>query len=89
MISEKKYTKLPAMALVVCGLLAMSAYQIMLHVPHPAMFDNDLVHGLWLGVSFGLELLGLYLLAKQNRVPVSRRQADPEPGQRQRNRQQR
>lgn len=89
MTSEKKYTKLPGMALVVCGLLAMSAYQIMLHVPHPAMFDNDLVHGLWLGVSFGLELLGLYLLAKQNRVPVSRRQADPEPGQRHRNRQQR
>ena len=89
MISEKKYTKLPGIALVVCGLLAMSAYQIMLYVPHPAMFDNDLVHGLWLGVSFGLELLGLYLLAKQNRVPVSRRQADPEPGQRHRNRQQR
>lgn len=72
MTSEKKHTKLPAMVLVFCGLLAMSAYQIMLYVPHPAMFDNDLVHGLWLGASFGLELLGLYLLARQSRVPVSR-----------------
>lgn len=82
MTSEKKHTKLPGIALVVCGLLSMSAYQIMLHVQHPAMFDNDLVHGLWLGASFGLELLGLYLLARQNRVPVSRHQAAPKPGQR-------
>lgn len=70
--AEKKHTKLAGIALVFCGLLALSAYQIMLHVQHPAMFDNDLVHGLWLGASFGLELLGLYLLAKQSRVPLSR-----------------
>ncbi|WP_308921662.1 hypothetical protein [Janthinobacterium sp. J1-1] len=51
----------------------MSAYQIMLHVQHPALIDSDLVHGLWLGACFGLELLGLYLLAKQSRVPVARK----------------
>ena len=69
----KNLPQLRARLLVFGGLLGMSTYQIMLHVRHPALIDNALVHGLWLGACFGLELLGLYLLAKQSRVPVARK----------------
>jgi hypothetical protein len=51
---------------IVVGLFGMGAYQIVLHAPHPAMIESDMVHGLWFGICLGLELTGLYFLA-QNR----------------------
>lgn len=49
---------------IVIGLLGMGAYQVALHVPHPVMIESDLVHGLWFGICLGMELTGLYFLAK-------------------------
>lgn len=65
----KSNAQLREFALIVIGLLGMGAYQVAFHVPHPVMIEGDLLHGLWFGICLGLELTGLYFLAK-NRKPT-------------------
>jgi hypothetical protein len=52
---------------IVVGLAGMGAYPVALHVPHPAMIEGDLVHGIWFGICLGIELIGLYFLLKQRK----------------------
>jgi hypothetical protein len=56
-----------AIFLIVIGLLGMGAYQMILHLNHPVFMASDFIHGLWFGVSLGLEILGLSLLYKGRR----------------------
>lgn len=58
--------KLRALAHIVIGLIGIAAYQIIVHFKHPVIMDNDLFHGMWFGICFGLEITGLYLLSKTN-----------------------
>lgn len=53
-----------ALAPIVIGLLGMGAYQIILHLEHPLVMENDLLHGIWFGICFGLEVTGIYHLSK-------------------------
>jgi len=50
--------------LVSVGLLWIAGYEMVLRLFHPRFLSNDLVHGLWLGVGLGLELLGLFLFLR-------------------------
>ncbi|GGC65767.1 hypothetical protein GCM10011396_10980 [Undibacterium terreum] len=53
-----------ALGVMSTGLIGLCAYQIILRVNHPAALDSDLVHGIWVGVCLGLELIGVALLKK-------------------------
>jgi hypothetical protein len=57
----KSNAQLRALAPIVIGLLGMGGYQVILHLKHPIMMENDLFHGIWFGACFGLEITGLYL----------------------------
>lgn len=50
--------------LVAVGLLGLSAYAVILRLPHPALLSNDLIRGIWYGFCIGLEILGLILLRR-------------------------
>ncbi len=52
---------------IVVGLAGMGAYQLALHIPHPALIEDDLVHGMWFGICLGIELVGLYFLLKNRK----------------------
>jgi hypothetical protein len=59
--------KLRAIAPIVIGLIGMAAYQIIFRLNHPAIMETDLFRGLWFGICIGLEIVGVYLLAKNKR----------------------
>lgn len=60
----KNNTRIGAFALIFIGLLGMAGYQVFLHLPHPKAVETDFVHGIWFGICFGLEILGLYCLSR-------------------------
>lgn len=53
-----------ALSSISIGLIGISAYQIILRVSPTAALGNDLLHGIWFGVCFGLEIVGIILLNK-------------------------
>lgn len=59
--------KVRAISLIVIGLFGMAAYQVIAHLQHPAIMDQDSFHGIWFGVCFGLEIAGVYQLSKIRR----------------------
>lgn len=65
----KRSSRFREFAPIAIGLLGMGGYQVALRLPHFAVIEGDLVHGLWFGICLGLELIGLYLLVK-NRTPT-------------------
>ena len=42
----------------------MASYEISLRFFHSAFLGGDFIHGAWLGLSIGLEIIGLILLVK-------------------------
>lgn len=67
----KSHTRFRAVALIAIGLVGMAAYQMILHLAHPAMLEKDFLRGIWVGACIGLELTGLYLLARNRRGPAA------------------
>lgn len=63
----RSHAKLRAFAPIAIGLIGMAAYQIIVQLQHPAIMENDLFHGMWFGICFGLEITGLYMLFKNKR----------------------
>lgn len=47
---------------ILAGVIAMAGYEISLRVFHSALFESDFIHGAWLGVGIGFEIIGLMLL---------------------------
>ena len=63
-VDMKNNPKRSALVPIVLGLVGMAAYQIILHFDHPIIMNEDLFHGIWFGICFGLEITGLYLISK-------------------------
>ena len=49
---------------ILAGLIGMASYEISLRFFHSAFLGGDFIHGAWLGLSIGLEIIGLILLVK-------------------------
>ena len=60
-------SQLRSFAPIAVGLIGMGAYQVISHVYHPAIMQNDLFHGIWFGVCLGLEIIGIYKLSRNRR----------------------
>lgn len=58
------------MALIGIGLLGMGASQIISHVAHPGFMGTDFFHGLLLGTSIGLEVIGVYYVSQRKNWPT-------------------
>ena len=50
--------------LIAAGLLGIAGYEVILRSFHPRVLGHDFAHGLWFGICFGLEILGLVLLRR-------------------------
>lgn len=53
-----------SLGLVAAGLFGMALYNIAVLVGGPALLARDSVHGMWIGLCIGLELVGLMALAR-------------------------
>ena len=59
--------KMNGYVLVAIGLLGIAGYEMALRLLHLSFLANDFIHGLWLGVCIGLEILGLFVLGRAKR----------------------
>lgn len=57
-------------ALIAAGLLGLAFYTVATRPGLPTALSSDAVHGAWLGVCLGLEVVGLVLLRKTRRDQV-------------------
>lgn len=67
----KSNPRIGVLAPIIIGLLGMGAYQIIVHLKHPAIIETDLFHGLWIGLCLGWEITGLYQLFNNKRGPAA------------------
>ncbi|HJV22882.1 MAG TPA: hypothetical protein VJ570_09295 [Holophagaceae bacterium] len=54
---------------VALGVLGLAGYELALRATHAPFLASDAVHGGWMGLCIGLEILGLLLLRRQRNRP--------------------
>jgi hypothetical protein len=53
-----------ALRFVAAGLFGFALYGVVTHLMAPAALRSDFVHGVWIGICVGLEVVGLAFLIK-------------------------